>query len=300
MCRVPRLQAASAQASAERFPGAVTTHTIEAMMQDGKALQAGTSHFLGTNFAAAAGIRLQDRDGTEKLAYTTSWGASTRLVGALIMTHADDDGLRLPPRVASAHVVIVPILRDEASRGSVLDAADKLAAQLRSGTAGGEALRVEVDLRDDAPATKRWGWIKKGVPIVVELGPRDVVGGTISFTRRDAIAEKRSLPLAEFVATAGRELEAFGETLWRQATEYRAAQTLASIGDYDTLAEQFRPEGAGGFVVGKWSGDPGIDGKLAELGLTVRCLPHEQSGTGGRCLVTGKPATLDAVYAKAY
>jgi prolyl-tRNA synthetase len=284
----------------ERFPGAVATHTIEAMMQDGRALQAGTSHFLGTNFAAAAGIRFQDRDGIEKLAYTTSWGASTRLVGALIMTHADDDGLRLPPRVAPAHVVIVPILRDEASRGSVLDAADKLAAQLRSGTAGGEALRVELDLRDDAPATKRWGWIKKGVPIVIELGPRDVVSGTIAFTRRDAIAEKRSLPLMEFVATAGREVEAFGETLWRQATQYCAAQTLGGIRDYAALAEHFRPEGAGGFVVGKWSGDPGIDGKLAELGLTVRCLPHEQSGMEGRCLVTGKPAMLDAVYAKAY
>ena len=111
---------------------------------------------------------------------------------------------------------------------------------------------------------------------------------------------KRSLPLVEFVATAGREVEAFVETLWRQATQYRAAQTLVGISDYAALAEHFRPEGAGGFVVGKWSGDPGIDAKLAELGLTVRCLPHEQSGTEGRCLVTGKSATLDAVYAKAY
>src|SRR5262249_17805086 len=210
------------------------------------------------------------------------------------------DGLRLPPRVASAHVVIVPILRDEASRHSVLDAADKLAGQLRSGTAGGEALRVELDLRDDAPATKRWGWIKKGGPIGAELGPPDVVDSTIVFPRRDAIAEKRNLPLVEFVATAGREVEAFGETLWRQATEYRAAQTLGGIGDYAALAEHFRPEGAGGFVVGKWSGDTDIDGKLAELGVTVRCLPQEQSRTEGRCLVTGKLATLDAVYAKAY
>src|SRR5262249_33465312 len=164
------------------------THAIEAMMQDGKALQAGTSHFLGTNFAAAAGIRFQDRDGTERLAYTTSWGVSTRLVGALIMTHAHDDGLRLPPRGASPPVLVLPApRRDGAGRHSVLDAAGKLAGQLRRGTAGGEALRVELDLRDDAPSTKRWGWIKKGVPIVVELGPRDVVDGTIVFTRRDAI-----------------------------------------------------------------------------------------------------------------
>ena len=161
-------------------------------------------------------------------------------------------------------------------------------------------LRVELDLRDDAPATKRWGWIKKGVPIVVELGPRDILDRTIVFTRRDAIAEKRSLPLVDFVANAGREVEAFGETLWHQATEYRAAQTLGGIGDYVALAKHFRPEGAGGFVIGKWSGDPNIDVKLAELGVTVRCLLHEQPRTEGRCLVTGKPATLDAVYAKAY
>ncbi|HLY58637.1 MAG TPA: aminoacyl--tRNA ligase-related protein [Stellaceae bacterium] len=284
----------------ERFPGAVETHTIEAMMQDGKALQAGTSHFLGTNFAAAAGIKFQDKDGTEKLANTTSWGVSTRLVGALIMTHSDDDGLRLPPRIAPNHVVIVPILRDEASRAAVLESAEALAASLRTQAASGEPVRVEVDLRDDAAANKRWGWIKKGVPVVVELGPRDVAGGTVAFTRRDAIGEKHSLPRDQFVGTVGREIEAYGDVLWRQALDYRAAQTLDGIREFAALAAHFRPEGSGGFVLGKWSGDPGIDAKLGELGLSVRCLPQEQSGTEGKCLVTGLPATLDAVYAKAY
>ena len=285
----------------ERFPGAVETHTIEAMMQDGRALQAGTSHFLGTNFAEAAGIRFQDRDGTEKLAWTTSWGVSTRLIGALIMTHSDDDGLRLPPRLAPAHVVIVPILRDEEGRQAVLEASEALAARLRNRTAAGEALRVEIDRRDDSPANKRWGWIKKGVPIVVELGPRDIAAGTVAFTRRDRIAEKRlGVALDRFVEEAPAEIEAFGEVLWQEAVAYRRRQTLGGIEDYEGLARHFGAEGAGGFVIGKWSGDPGIDARLAELNMTVRCLPHEQSGTDGKCLVTGAPATLDAVYAKAY
>jgi prolyl-tRNA synthetase len=296
--RIPVI--AGTKTPGERFPGALETHTIEAMMQDGKALQAGTSHFLGTNFAAAAGIKFQDKDATEKLAYTTSWGASTRLVGALIMTHSDDDGLRLPARVAPAHVVIVPILRNEASRETVLSAVDVLARALAKQNAAGEPVRVELDRRDDAPATKRWAWIKKGAPIIVELGPRDVAAGTVLFTRRDAIGEKRSLPQDAFVATIGQELEAYGEMLWRQALDYRRAETLGGIRDFKALVEHFRSEGAGRFVYGKWSGDPGIDAKLAELGLSIRCLPDEQSGTEGKCLVTGKPATLDAVYAKAY
>jgi prolyl-tRNA synthetase len=285
----------------ERFPGAVATHTIEAMMQDGKALQAGTSHFLGTNFAAAAGIRFQDRDGTEKLAHTTSWGVSTRLIGALIMTHSDDDGLRLPPRLAPSHVVIVPILRDEASRDLVLAAANTLAASLRRQQVEGEEIRVEVDLRDDSPANKRWGWIKKGVPLVVELGPRDVNAGTVAFTRRDRIGEKRmNVPLETFVETAAAEIAEYGGVIWQQALDYRAAQMLDGIADLGELTRHFTEDKTGGFVRAKWSGDPAIDESLGRLGLTIRCLPHQQSGTEGKCLVTGAPATLDAIYAKAY
>jgi prolyl-tRNA synthetase len=284
----------------ERFPGAVETHTIEAMMQDGKALQSGTSHFLGNNFAKAAGIKFQDRDGTEKLVFTTSWGVSTRLVGALIMTHSDDDGLRLPPRLAPLHVVIVPILRDEETRAAVLESADALAASLGATEIGGEALRVRVDRRDDSPAAKRWGWIKKGVPIVVELGPRDIASGTVAFTRRDEIGLKRqNVGLDEFRRTVAGEIDAYGRVLWEQALAYRRAGTHEHVRDFEGLARHFAKDGSG-FVIGKWSGDPSIDAKLEALGLTVRCLPHQQSGTEGACLVTGAPAVLDAVYAKAY
>jgi len=284
----------------ERFPGADDTHTIEAMMQDGRALQAGTSHFLGQNFAKAAGIQFQDKDGQLKHAFTTSWGASTRLVGALIMTHGDDDGLRLPPRIAPYHVVILPIVRDEATRGAVMEAANALAARLGAVRAGDETLRCHVDARDDSGANKRWAWIKKGAPVIVELGPRDIQAGSVSFVRRDAIAERRSAPTDAFVAGVAAELEALDAALYDQALAYRKAATLEGIGDYDALAAHFASEGATGFVYGKWSGAPGIDEKLARLGLSIRCLPYEQSGTRGRCLVTGEPATDDVIYAKAY
>ncbi|MBV8650991.1 MAG: proline--tRNA ligase, partial [Alphaproteobacteria bacterium] len=284
----------------ERFPGADETHTIEAMMQDGRALQAGTSHFLGQNFAKAANIQFQDKEGGLSYAYTTSWGASTRLIGALIMTHSDDDGLRLPPKMAPAHVVIVPILRDEAGRDDVIRAAEALAKRLRAERFDDEAVRVKVDLRDDSGANKRWGWIKKGVPFVVELGPRDVAAGTVAFVRRDAIGTKRNLSIDEFVGKISDELNELDQKLHDDALAYRRANMVEGLASYADLVEHFETKGGTGFVTAKYSGDPAIDAKLGEIGLTIRCLPHEQSGTEGKCLVTGAPATLDAVYAKAY
>jgi prolyl-tRNA synthetase len=285
----------------ERFPGADETHTIEAMMQDGRALQAGTSHFLGQNFARAAGIQFQDKDGQLRHAYTTSWGASTRLVGALIMAHADDDGLRLPPVVAPAQVVIVPIVRDDAQRAEVMAAAEALAGRLRAQVFRGEAVRCRVDARDDSSANKRWAAIKKGVPVIVELGPRDIAGGTVVYTRRDAIAQKhQGVGIDGFVAETPAILDAIDKGLWQRALDDRAARTLSDIRNYDDLAAHFGKETGTGFVHGKWSGADGVDAKLGALGLSVRCLPYEQSGTAGACLITGQPATLDAVYAKAY
>ncbi|GGF02991.1 proline--tRNA ligase [Aliidongia dinghuensis] len=296
--RIPVI--AGEKSPGERFPGADETHTIEAMMQDGRALQAGTSHFLGQNFAKAANIQYQDRDGGLSYAYTTSWGASTRLIGALIMTHSDDDGLRLPPKMAPAHVVIVPILRDEAGRDEVILAAEALAKRLRAQRYDDEPVRVKVDLRDDSGANKRWAWIKKGVPLVVEIGPRDVAAGTVAFVRRDAIGTKRSASLDEFVAKIGDELNELDQKLHDDALAYRKANMVEGLANYADLVEHFEKKGGTGFVVGKYSGDPMIDAKLGEIGLTIRCLPHEQSGSEGQCLVTGAPATVDAIYAKAY
>ena len=284
----------------ERFPGADETLTIEAMMQDGRALQAGTSHFLGQNFARAAGIQYQDKEGGLQHVYTTSWGSSTRLIGALIMTHSDDDGLRLPPRMAPSQVVIVPILRDEAGRDAVIAAAKHLAERIGAQHFDGEPIRVKVDLRDDSPANKRWAWIKKGVPLVLELGPRDLANESVAVTRRDAIGEKRILPMAELIAEAPAMLEAFDQTLLAQALDYRRAQTIDGIKSFAELSAHFGQESGTGFVLGKWSGDPDIEERLAPLGVTIRCLLQEQSGTAGKCLITGENATIDAVYAKAY
>jgi prolyl-tRNA synthetase len=288
------------KSASERFPGADATHTIEAMMQDGRALQAGTSHFLGQNFAKAANIAFHDKDGGVSHAYTTSWGASTRLIGALIMTHSDDDGLRLPPKLAPQHVVIVPILRDEASRDEVVQAAETLAKRLRARRFDGEPLRAKVDLRDDSSSNKRWGWIKKGVPFVVELGPRDVAAGTVALLRRDAIGEKRTLPIDEFVGRISDELGELDGNLHSDALAYRQANMVDGVANFADLVEHFETNGGTGFVTAKYSGDPVVDAKLGELGLTIRCLPYEQSHSEGKCLVTGASATVDAVYAKAY
>jgi prolyl-tRNA synthetase len=285
----------------ERFPGAVETHTIEAMMQDGRALQAGTSHFLGQNFSKAANIQFQDREGALRHVFTTSWGSSTRLIGALIMTHSDDDGLRLPPHMAPRQIVIVPILRDEAGRDAVIAAAKALAARLSAQTFDGEPIRVQVDLKDESSANKRWGWIKKGVPLIVELGPRDVANESVALTRRDLIGEKqRILPMADFIAEAPTLLEAVDQALLTQALDYRRAKMIDGIKDFADLTAHFGQETGTGFVVGKWSGDPDIEEKLSAVGVTIRCLPHEQSGTEGKCLISGVPATIDAIYAKAY
>ena len=171
----------------ERFPGADATYSIEAMMQDGKALQAGTSHYLGTAFAEAANIRYQDKDGNYSLCHTTSWGTSTRMIGGVIMTHGDDDGLRLPPQIAPQQIVIVPMLRDNDEDAALLDYCKGIAAELRACEAFNEPLRVLVDIKSNKPATKRWGWIKKGAPIILEIGGRDMAGGNVSAIRRDKL-----------------------------------------------------------------------------------------------------------------
>jgi prolyl-tRNA synthetase len=285
----------------ERFPGADETHSIEAMMQDGRALQAGTSHFLGQNFSKAANIQFQDKDGSTRFAYTTSWGASTRLIGALIMTHADDDGLRLPPRIAPRQLVIVPILRGNEADAKVLEAAHALARRLSAESWEGERVRAFVDGRDVNAADKRWEWIKKGVPLVAELGPRDLESGSVALTRRDRIADKKEIvPIDQLAATIGSLLGAFERTLLDQALAYRAQRTREDIFDFAAFQEFFKSEERTGFVIAPWSGDPASEAKIAEFGVTIRCLPYRQSGSKGPCVLTGAPSVTDAVFAKAY
>jgi len=287
------------KSAGERFPGADETHTIEAMMQDGRALQAGTSHYLGQNFSKAADISFQDRYGGTQFVHTTSWGASTRLIGALIMVHADDDGLRLPPRIAPSQVVILPIIRDEAQRETVESACQALADKLRGQSYAGEAVRVQVDLRDDGAATKRWNWVKKGVPLICEIGPRDIESGQVAvYNRLDIDAKAAFTPQDEFVASVPSLLEATQSKLLAEARGFQAGMTRTDIADAAGMKAFF--EKNLGFVRGKWSEDPDSEEKLRELGVTIRCLPYDQTGTPGTCILTGKPATLDAVFAKAY
>jgi prolyl-tRNA synthetase len=293
----------------ERFPGAVETYSIEAMMQDRKALQAGTSHFLGQNFSRASGIKFQSRSGGEELAWTTSWGASTRLIGGLIMTHSDDDGLVLPPRIAPAHVVILPILRADDTRQKVLDYVNGIAAELRALTYSGAPLRVEIDQRDIRGGQKKWDWIKRGVPIRLEVGPRDADRQAVAFARRDhppGVAENAPREgLAAFVMGVLDEMQA---GLFARAKEFRA-QHMRPIGDAKELAAFFTPQSAerpeihGGFAVSPWCGGAACEAHVKEtLKVTIRNIPIDPvpAGDFDRCVVCGEPRRETVIFAKNY
>src|SRR3954447_25866131 len=214
------------KSESERFPGAVQTLCIEAMVQDRKAIQAGTSHFLGQNFSRASGIQFQTRDGKQEFGWTASWGMTTRMIGTLIMMHADDDGLVLPPRIAPTHIVIVPITPKEETRAAVLDAADKLAAQLRGESYCNAPIEVEVDRRDLGGGVKNWDWIKKGVPLRVEIGPRDIEKNSVEVSRRDQpVKAKQSMAMEEFIACAPRLLASVQQSLYERAKAFRDANT---------------------------------------------------------------------------
>src|SRR3954449_9345141 len=206
------------KSESERFPGAVQTLCIEAMVQDRKAIQAGTSHFLGQNFSRASGIQFQTRDGKQEFGWTTSWGMTTRMIGTLIMMHADDDGLVLPPRIAPTPVVIIPITPKEETRAAVLEACQKLQDQLRSARYGDAPIEVEVDRRDLGGGVKNWEWIKKGVPIRIELGPRDLEKNSLALSRRDQpVKEKQFIGSNEFVARAPEILGSIQRNLYDRA-----------------------------------------------------------------------------------
>ncbi|TSD89176.1 proline--tRNA ligase [Mycobacterium sp. KBS0706] len=288
----------------EKFPGAVTTLCIEAMMQDGRALQSGTSHFLGQNFARAAGIRFTDADGVVRLPYTTSWGASTRLIGALIMTHGDDDGLRLPPAVAPDQVAILPVLRGTPEDTAVLARCDEIAGRLRRESWRGEAVRATIDRRPGSGSAKRWDWVRKGVPVIVELGVRDLAGDRVTTWRRDRLRHgKAETGLDEFVAALPGRLSEIQAALateargWRDA-RLRDAATLdearALLGDGG--AEGYR-SGAG-FVRLPWSGSEMEEAALAESGVTIRCLV--EADRPAPCAATGAETTDRAILARAY
>lgn len=291
----------------ERFPGAVQTFCIEAMMQDRKSLQAGTSHYLGQNFSKASNIRFNNSQGEVEYAYTTSWGVSTRLIGGVIMAHGDDDGLRIPPRIAPQHIVIVPFAPKPELEKQVFDFAEQIAKELRTLNYHGQPLRVHLDKRDLRGGEKNWEWIKKGVPLRIEIGPREVESQTVALARRDKPhKEKHNLSKIELLDSVKGLLDEIQDNYFNQALAYRDQNLYTHLKTLDELKQFFtpknleKPEIHGGFVLAKWCGDEETEKVLDELKVTIRCLPLKQSGTEGKCILTGRPATLDAIFAKSY
>lgn len=290
----------------ERFPGAVATYSIEAMMQDRKALQAGTSHFLGQNFSRAQEIKFQDENGQEVFAWTTSWGVSTRLVGGLIMSHGDDDGLIVPPRLAPVHVVILPVLRGDDTSSQVLEYCDRVKKELEAQTFDGAPVQVTIDKRDIRGGEKTWQYIKRGVPIRAEIGPRDVESDSCFVARRDqSPKEKQGIPREQFVSSIGDTLTEMQNALFERALSLREenTETIDNLDDftaYFTPQDAEKPEIHGGLALCHWNEDPAMHEVLKKLKVTVRCVPLEGDDEPGTCIFTGKPSSKRAVFAKAY
>jgi len=286
---------------AERFPGAEMTFTIEAMVQDKKAIQAGTSHYLGQNFAKAQNITFVDRDNQEQHVHTTSWGVSTRLVGTLIMAHSDDDGLVLPPRIAPQQIVIIPVTPKPDSRDAIIDACHALAKRLREQNYGGEVLRVKVDDRDLGGGVKKWEWVKKGVPLRVEIGPRDMAERKVCLQRRDQPAHEKSFLDKElFLRDVVESLDAVHQSLLEKARTLRE-ENISDCQDLATFEKHWSTEDPG-WLLTPWSGTRAEEEDLSKKHqITVRCLPlDQQQEAESPCLLTGKPTKSRALWGRSY
>lgn len=276
----------------ERFAGAIDTYTIEAMMQDGKALQSGTSHFLGQNFAKAFDVTFADKDGEEKLVWATSWGVSTRLMGALIMTHSDDNGLVLPPALAPIDVVIVPIYKSDEERAQITELVEPLIKELRD-----HDIKVKYDDADNKkPGWKFSEYEMKGVPVRLALGPRDVEEGTIEVMRRDTL-EKETVPYEGIGKRVEDLLDQIQENLYKRALDFRTAHTY-SCDDWDDFCEKVE---AGGFVMAHWDGTAETEEWIKDLTkATIRCIPLGQPDEPGKDILTGKPSERRVLFACSY
>lgn len=272
----------------EKFAGARATYSVEAMMQDGKALQSGTSHNFGTNFSEPFEIKFLDKDGTQKYAHETSWGTSTRLIGAIIMTHGDERGLKLPPKIAPVQVVVVPVA---AHKEGVLEGAKAVADALRDA-----GLRVEFDDRDNVtPGWKFNEWELKGVPVRVEVGPRDLAEGKVMSVRRDTF-EKAPLEMEGLPEKIIAMLGEIQRNLFETARAFRDAHT-ADVHNMEELERQVN----GGYARAMWCGDQACEDTIKErFSATSRCMPFDQTPIGDTCVCCGKPAHKVIYFAKAY
>lgn len=277
----------------ERFAGALETYCIEALMQDGRALQAGTSHFLGQNFAKAFDVKFTDRDGKLDHVWATSWGVSTRLMGALIMAHGDDNGLVVPPKLAPLQVVIVPIYKKTEELGAISEAVEKIMNALRS-----KEISVKYDDSDkQRPGFKFAEYELKGIPVRIAVGPRDLEKGTVEIARRDT-REKMTVPMEEAPARVALLLEDIQENIFRKAKDFRDANTHQA----DTY-DEFRQllDEKGGFIMAHWDGTAETEQRIKEeTKATIRCIPLNNPKEKGKCILTGKPSEQRVVFAKAY
>lgn len=282
----------------EKFPGAESTYALEAIMQDGKALQLGTSHFLGQNFSRAMNIEFVNEAGEKEFAWTTSWGVTTRLIGAIIMTHSDDDGLVLPPRIANLHAVVLPVVHDESRRAQVEEYCDRLKDLINDQCFADAKVKAKVDFRDIRGGEKRWNWIKKGVPVVVEIGANELANNSVTFSLRNNVAVRASLPLSEFVGSIPNILQTLQNDLLKSAQNFLRSNSTEIV-DEKAFYDFF--ENDGGFAFGYWSEDAFFEQKIKnDLKVTARCLPASRSEMRGSCIFTKAPNSRMAVFAKAY
>ncbi len=280
------------KSESEKFAGAIASYSIEAMMGNRWALQAGTSHFLGQNFAKAFDITYLDPNNTLQHCWTTSWGVSTRMEGAVIMVHGDDQGLVLPPRLAPTQVVIVPIWRSEDQKSAVLEAAHQVKNMLTG-------VRLELDARSEfSPGWKFNEWELRGVPLRIEIGPKDVEKSQVVLSRRDVPGKdgKLFVPMAGLEQTVRQMLETIQQTMYDRALAFRQANTVQAR-TYQDIVDAVQDH----FVEAYWCGDPADEERLKEeTKATTRCIPLEQDGEPGMCALCGKPATEKAIFARAY
>lgn len=277
----------------ERFAGAIDTYSIEAMMQDGKALQSGTSHFLGQNFARAFDVKFSDRNGKLEYVWATSWGVSTRLMGALIMAHSDDNGLILPPRLAPLQVVIVPIYSAEEEMEGISQMAHQIEKELKD-----RDISVKFDDRDThKPGWKFSEYELKGVPVRLAIGPRDLKNGTVEVARRDTL-EKRTVKKEEAVPAVASLLKEIQQHIFDKALKFREenTHTLDDYRDFREIMEQ-----KGGFVLAHWDGNPESEAKIKEdTRATIRCIPIDSDQEEGPCIISGKPSRQRVLFARSY
>ena len=282
------------KSEAERFAGAIETYCIEALMQDGKALQAGTSHFLGQNFAKAFDVKFATKEGGLEYVWGTSWGVSTRLMGALIMAHSDDQGLVLPPKLAPIQVVIVPIYKGDDQLAQISEKVAEIQSKLRA-----KGISVKFDSRDThKPGFKFAEWELKGVPVRLAIGPRDLENNTLEIARRDT-GEKQSFDLSEDIALKVESLlEDIQKNIYQKAMNFRESHTT-EVNSYDEFKEVL--EGKGGFVSAHWDGTAETEEKIKEeTKATIRCIPLDQKQEEGACIYSGKPSKGRVLFAKAY